>query len=72
VFVALVMGNVHAARRGAAFGAILAAFDTGIGTGSSTVGWLIGRVGFPAAFGVAAMLSALALPYFVVVERRLR
>jgi MFS family permease len=72
VFVAYVMRDVHAARRGAAFGAILAAFDTGIGTGSSTVGWLIERVGFSAAFGVAAMLSALALPYFIVVERRLR
>jgi MFS family permease len=72
VFLALVMRDVRAARRGAAFGAMLAAFDTGVGTGSSIVGWLIGRVGFSAAFGVAAMLSALALPYFVVVERRLR
>jgi len=72
VFVAYVMRDVHATRRGAAFGAILAAFDTGIGTGSSTVGWLIERVGFSAAFGVAALLSAIALPYFVVVERRLR
>jgi MFS family permease len=72
VFVAYVMHDVHAARRGAAFGAILAAFDTGIGTGSSTVGWLIERFGFSTAFGVAAMLSAAALPYFVVVERRLR
>ena len=72
VFVAFVMRDVHAARRGAAFGAILAAFDTGIGTGSSSVGWLIERFGFSAAFGVAAMLSAIALPYFVVVERRLR
>jgi MFS family permease len=72
VFVAYVMRDVHAARRGAAFGAILAAFDTGIGTGSSTVGWLIERFGFSTAFGVAAMLSAIALPYFVVVERRLR
>jgi len=72
VFVAYVMRDIHAARRGAAFGAILAAFDTGIGTGSSSVGWLIERFGFPAAFGVAAMLSAIALPYFVVVERRLR
>ena len=71
-FVAFVMRDVHAARRGAAFGAILAAFDTGIGTGSSSVGWLIERFGFSAAFGVAAMLSAIALPYFVVVERRLR
>jgi predicted MFS family arabinose efflux permease len=66
------MRDVHAARRGAAFGAILAAFDTGVGTGSSTVGWLIERVGFSAAFGVAALLSAIALPYFVIVERRLR
>jgi MFS family permease len=72
VFVAYVMRDVHAARRGAAFGAILAAFDTGIGTGSSSVGWLIERFGFAAAFGVAAALSAIALPYFVVVERRLR
>jgi len=72
VFVAYVMRDVDATRRGAAFGAILAAFDTGIGTGSSSVGWLIERFGFSTAFGVAAMLSAVALPYFIVVERRLR
>jgi MFS family permease len=72
VFVAYVMRNVSAARRGAAFGAILAAFDTGIGTGSTTAGWLIEHVGFSTAFGVAAALSAIALPYFVVVDRRLR
>ncbi|MBI3403131.1 MAG: MFS transporter [Acidobacteria bacterium] len=69
-FVGYVMRDVSAARRGAAFGAILAAFDTGIGTGSTTVGWLIERFGFPAAFGVAAALSALSLPYFLVVDRR--
>jgi MFS family permease len=72
VFVAYVMRDVSAARRGAAFGAILAAFDTGIGTGSTTVGWLIQRFGFSTAFGVAAALSAISLPYFVVVDRRLR
>ncbi len=72
VFVAYVMRDVSAARRGAAFGAILAAFDTGIGTGSTTVGWLIQRFGFPTAFGVAAALSAISLPYFVVADRRLR
>jgi MFS family permease len=33
-YVGYVMQGVHADRRGAAFGAILAAFDTGIGTGS--------------------------------------
>jgi predicted MFS family arabinose efflux permease len=72
VFVAYVMRNVSAAQRGAAFGAILAAFDTGVGTGSTAVGWLIQRFGFSTAFGVAAALSAISLPYFVVVDRRLR
>jgi predicted MFS family arabinose efflux permease len=62
---------VSAARRGAAFGAILAAFDTGIGTGSTTMGWLIQHMGFRTAFGVAAALSALALPYFMVADRLL-
>jgi MFS family permease len=72
VFVAYVMRDVGARRRGAAFGAILAAFDTGIGTGSTTVGWLIQRFGFSIAFGAAAALSAIALPYFLVVDRKLR
>jgi MFS family permease len=72
VFVAYVMRDVHAIRRGAAFGAILAAFDTGIGTGSTSVGWLIERFGFSAAFGVAAALSAISLPYFLIVDRKLR
>ena len=72
VFVAYVMRDVYAARRGAAFGAILAAFDTGIGTGSTTVGWLIQRFGFSTAFGVAAALSAISLPYFIVADRKLR
>ena len=71
VFVAYVMRDVHVARRGAAFGAILAAFDTGIGTRSTTVGFLIERIGFGKAFGVAAMVSVIALPYFVLVERRI-
>jgi predicted MFS family arabinose efflux permease len=63
------MRGVTADRRGAAFGAVLAAFDTGIGTGSTSMGWLIQRYGFAAAFGVAAALSALALPYFLAVDR---
>lgn len=69
VYVGYVMQHVTAARRGAAFGAILAAFDTGIGTGSTTMGWLIQRYGFASAFGFAAALSALALPYFLAVDR---
>jgi MFS family permease len=69
VFVAYVMKGVPPARRGAAFGAILAAFDTGIGTGSTSLGWIIQHYGFAPAFGVAAGLSALAVPYFLVVDR---
>ena len=69
VFVAYVMQYVGPERRGAAFGAILAAFDTGIGTGSTSMGWIIGNYGFPSAFGTAAVLSVLALPYFLVADR---
>jgi MFS family permease len=71
VYVGYVMRGVAPARRGAAFGAILAAFDTGIGTGSTTMGWTIQHYGFAAAFGMAAALSALAVPYFIVVDRAL-
>jgi MFS family permease len=70
-YVGYVMRHVGADRRGAAFGAILAAFDTGIGTGSTTMGWLIGKYGFASAFGAAAALSALALPYFLIADKRL-
>ena len=72
VFVAYVLHDIDAHRRGAAFGAILAAFDTGIGTGSTAAGWLIQQFGFPIAFGTAAVISAIALPYFLVVDRKLR
>jgi MFS family permease len=72
VYVGYVMRDVSAARRGAAFGAILAAFDTGIGTGSTSMGWLIHHYGYRTAFGTAAALSALALPYFLFMDRFLR
>ncbi len=72
VYVGYVMQDVSAERRGAAFGAILAAFDTGIGTGSTTMGWLIQRFDYSTAFAMAAGLSALALPYFVAVDRAFR
>jgi MFS family permease len=67
-YVGYVMRGVRPNRRGAAFGAILAAFDTGIGTGSTTMGWLIERYGYANAFAAAAALSALALPYFLAVD----
>jgi MFS family permease len=68
-YVGYVMQDVTPGRRGAAFGAILAAFDTGIGTGSTAMGWIIQRAGFQRAFAVAATLSLLALPYFLAIDR---
>lgn len=70
-YAAFLMSHVSALRRGAAYGAMIAAFDTGIGTGSSTMGWLVQRFGYRPAFVFAALLAALAVPYFVVAERRL-
>jgi MFS family permease len=70
-FTAYVMSHVAFARRGAAFGAMLAAFDTGIGTGSSVTGWLIHHAGFRVAFGLTAALAALSYPAFLIAEKRL-
>jgi MFS family permease len=70
-YIGYIMRHVTPDRRGAAFGAVLAAFDSGIGTGSTAMGWLIQHYGFRAAFGAAAALSSLALPYFLVVDRRI-
>jgi MFS family permease len=71
VYAAYVLEHVDTRRRGAAFGGILAAFDTGIGTGSIAMGWLIYRFGFSAAYGAAACLAAFSIPYFLYSERRL-
>jgi MFS family permease len=70
-FAALVMKSIPMARRGAAFGAILAAFDTGIGVGSATTGWMVRAHGFRLAYTLAAVLAVLALPYFLLARRRL-
>jgi predicted MFS family arabinose efflux permease len=50
---------------------MLAAFDTGIGTGSIVTGWIAERAGFGVAFAVAASLAALSAPYFAWAEPRL-
>jgi len=71
VYSAYIMQHVETARRGAAFGAMLAAFDTGIGTGSITLGYVIERAGFGTAYGIAATLAALSLPFFLLREPQL-
>ena len=70
IFVAHLMHHVAEHRRGATFGALIGAFDTGIGTGSIAVGWLSGRYGFGRAFGVAGALALLSIPYFLYMEKR--
>jgi MFS family permease len=69
VFVGYITHAVGEHRRGAAFGAILAAFDTGIGTGSTLTGWISNHGGLVTGFGVAAGLAACALPAFLVADR---
>jgi MFS family permease len=69
-FVAHVFKHVDPSRRGAAFGGILAAFDTGIGAGSIALGALAGQVGLRTAFAAAALLSAFAIPYYLWAEKR--
>jgi MFS family permease len=69
-FVGHVLKFVDPGRRGAAFGGILAAFDTGIGTGSIAVGWMAEHLGFRGAFGIGAGLSAFSIPYFLWAEKR--
>jgi MFS family permease len=70
-FAAYLMNHVGDRRRGAAYGAMIAAFDTGIGTGSSTMGWMIHRFGFREAIVVSALLALASVPYFIFMERRL-
>jgi MFS family permease len=70
-YLAHILKFVKENRRGAAFGGIIGAFDTGIGTGSIAMGWIIQGYGFRAAWSTAACLAALAIPFFIVVERRL-
>ena len=60
---ARLMESVDPQRRGSAFGALLFAFDAGIGLGSFSLGWTIGHYGYRLgwALGALAMLAALPL-----------
>jgi MFS family permease len=70
-FYSHVLNHIPARRRGAAFGATLAAFDTGIGSGASLFGPLMHAFGFRAAFAVAGVLAMMAVPYFLIIERKM-
>jgi MFS family permease len=68
VYAAYMLDRMGEHHRGAAFGAIIMAFDFGIGTGSLATGWLIQHIGFGRAYAVGAAISALAIPYFFTVR----
>jgi MFS family permease len=70
VFLAHLMRHVDETRRGAMFGSIIGAFDTGIGTGSIVLGSIVQRSGYQAAWATCAVLAACAIPYFLLVEPR--
>lgn len=70
IFVAHLMHHVPDHRRGATFGALIGAFDTGIGSGSISVGWLSEHYGFGRAFAVAGTLALCSIPYFLYMEKR--
>jgi predicted MFS family arabinose efflux permease len=69
-FLGHVLKFVDENRRGAAFGSIIGMFDTGIGTGSIAMGWLVEHQGYQVAWATAATLAACSIPYFLLVERR--
>jgi MFS family permease len=71
VFLAHVMRHVDESRRGAMFGSIIGAFDTGIGTGSIAMGSIIQQYGYRPAWATCALLAACAIPFFLVAEPRL-
>lgn len=68
-FATFVLGRTDPGRRGATFGSIVLAFDTGIGTGSLMVGRIIERSGYRDAFLIAALVSLLSFPLFLWASR---
>lgn len=70
LFLAHLMRHVDEHRRGAMFGSIIGAFDTGIGTGSIVLGSVIQRAGYQTAWTTCAVLAAFAIPYFLLMEPR--
>lgn len=71
VFAAYVLDRVDARRRGAAFGSILLAMNTGIGVGSMLFGLVIEHSGYRPAFVLGGLLALGAIPYFRFAEKRL-
>jgi predicted MFS family arabinose efflux permease len=69
ILVAHLMKKISAERRGATFGALIGAFDIGVGTGSMTIGWIGEHYGYSRGFAVAAALATLSIPYYLWARR---
>jgi MFS family permease len=66
---ARLMEAVDPQRRGAAFGALLFAFDAGIGLGSFSLGWTIGHYGYRLGWALGALAMVAALPLALRLSR---
>lgn len=66
---ARLMEAVDPQRRGAAFGALLFAFDAGIGLGSFSLGWTIGHYGYRLGWALGAVAMIAALPMALRLSR---
>ncbi|HSM14691.1 MAG TPA: MFS transporter [Thermoanaerobaculia bacterium] len=67
-FSTLILARIPAERHGAAFGAMLAAFDVGIGTGSFLFGPLVEHLGPVVAFLGGAAVALAAWPLLILFE----
>ncbi|HEY3400784.1 MAG TPA: MFS transporter [Geothrix sp.] len=56
-------------RRGSAFGALLFAFDAGIGLGSFSLGWVIGTYGYRMGWALGALAILASLPLALRLSR---
>jgi MFS family permease len=66
---ARLLESVDPQRRGSAFGALLFAFDAGIGLGSFTLGWTIGHYGYRLGWALGALAMLAALPVALRLSR---
>ncbi|WLT32586.1 MFS transporter [Geothrix sp. PMB-07] len=66
---AKLLESVDPQRRGSAFGALLFAFDAGIGLGSFSLGWVIGHHSYRLGWAVGALAMLAALPMALKLSR---
>lgn len=69
-FMTLIVGGTDERSRARTFGSVIWAFDTGIGIGSLAIGAIGEHQGLGTAFAIAAGLSCLSIPIFLLTARR--